>query len=78
MAVFGSFILPESRAACCSAGLSDQLLSSKWKALAGGLVVTAFPVMATARLAWPDPQFFLEDLAELLLLGSAGSRWPDG
>lgn len=52
---------------------ADQLWSSKWKALAGALVVTAFPVMATARLLSPDAQFYLEDLAGLLVLGSAGS-----
>nr|WSX54157.1 hypothetical protein OG409_37755 [Streptomyces sp. NBC_00974] len=52
---------------------ADQVWSSKWKALAGALIVTAFPVMATARLVSPDAQFFLEDFAGLLVLGSAGS-----
>ncbi|MET8768435.1 hypothetical protein [Streptomyces sp. NPDC004658] len=52
---------------------ADQVWSSKWKALAGALIVTAFPVMATARLTSPDAQFFLEDLAGLLVVGSAVS-----
>ncbi|MFD3779961.1 hypothetical protein [Streptomyces sp. NPDC058612] len=52
---------------------ADQVWSSKWKALAGALIVTAFPVMGTARLVSPDAQFFLEDFAGLLVLGSAGS-----
>ncbi|MFE9123724.1 hypothetical protein [Streptomyces sp. NPDC007172] len=52
---------------------ADRVWSSKWKALAGALVVTAFPVMATARLVSPDAQFLLMDLAGLLILGSVGS-----
>ncbi|WP_093804223.1 hypothetical protein [Streptomyces sp. Wb2n-11] len=51
----------------------DQVWSSKWKALAGALVVTAFPMMATGRLVPPAAGAFLEMLAGLLLLGSAGS-----
>ncbi|OEJ22503.1 hypothetical protein [Streptomyces subrutilus] len=52
---------------------ADQMWSSKWKVLAGALIVTAFPVMATARLAPSDARFFLEDFVRLLVLGSAGS-----
>lgn len=51
----------------------DQVWSAKWKALAGALIVTAFPVMATARLLPPDTRSFLEALAGVLVLGSAGS-----
>ncbi|MFK8845183.1 hypothetical protein [Streptomyces sp. Ac-502] len=56
----------------------DQVWSSKWKALAGALIVAAFPVMATARLVSPGARFLLEDLAGALVVGSAGSRWRDG
>src|SRR4051794_16046597 len=52
---------------------ADRVWSSKWNALAGALAVTAFPVMATARLVSPDAQFLLMDLAGLLVLGSVGS-----
>ncbi|MFK8851383.1 hypothetical protein [Streptomyces sp. Ac-502] len=52
---------------------ADRVWSSKWKALAGALIVTAFPVMATARLVPPDAQPVLVDLAGLLVVGSAGS-----
>ncbi|MEU9031453.1 hypothetical protein AB0D46_28845 [Streptomyces sp. NPDC048383] len=52
---------------------ADQVWSSKWKALAGALIVMAFPVMATARLMSPDAQFFVEHFAGLLVLGSACS-----
>ncbi|MFH8411174.1 hypothetical protein ACH4FX_41355 [Streptomyces sp. NPDC018019] len=51
----------------------DQVWSSKWKALAGTLIVAVFPVMATARLVSPGVRFLLEDLAWALVLGSAGS-----
>ncbi|MFE9374735.1 hypothetical protein ACFYM2_33885 [Streptomyces sp. NPDC006711] len=51
---------------------ADRVWSSKWKTLAGALVVTAFPVMATARVVSPDAPFLM-DLAGLLVLGSAGS-----
>ncbi|MFE4874159.1 hypothetical protein [Streptomyces sp. NPDC056682] len=51
----------------------DQMWSAKWKALAGALVVTAFPVMATARRVPSGAQFLLEDLAVLLLMGAASS-----
>ncbi|MEU9418379.1 hypothetical protein [Streptomyces sp. NPDC048272] len=52
---------------------ADQVWSAKWKALAGALIVTAFPVLATARLVSPDARFLVEDFAGLLVLGSAGS-----
>ncbi|WP_432112720.1 hypothetical protein [Streptomyces sp. S1] len=52
---------------------TDQVWSSKWKALAGALTVMAFPVMASARIVPDGVHFFLEGLAGLLLVGSAGS-----
>ncbi|MFF5639640.1 hypothetical protein [Streptomyces sp. NPDC012825] len=52
---------------------ADQVWSSKWKALAGALAVTAFPVMATARTVPDGVQSFFEGLAGLLLVGSASS-----
>ncbi|MFC7924623.1 Rrf2 family transcriptional regulator [Streptomyces cinereoruber] len=52
---------------------ADQVWSSKWKASAGALAVTAFPVMATARAVPNGAQSFFEGLAGLLLVGSAGS-----
>ncbi|MGI5485049.1 hypothetical protein [Streptomyces lavendofoliae] len=51
----------------------DQVWLSKWKALAVALVVTAYSVMATGRLVPPAAGVFLEVLAGLLFLGSAGS-----
>ncbi|WP_432066251.1 hypothetical protein [Streptomyces sp. C10-9-1] len=51
----------------------DQVWSSKWRALAEALMVTAFPVVATARLLPSEGRFFLEALAGMLVVGSAGS-----
>ncbi|MEV8606157.1 hypothetical protein AB0465_40555 [Streptomyces griseoviridis] len=45
---------------------------SKWKALAGALVVMAYAVLATARRLPSTVQLLLEDFA-VLLVGSAGS-----
>ncbi|MFE9258527.1 hypothetical protein [Streptomyces sp. NPDC006879] len=51
----------------------DRVWSSKWNALAVALFVTVYPVLGTARLVPSEGQFFLEALAGVLLVGSAGS-----
>ncbi|MFE5899874.1 hypothetical protein ACFQ67_21085 [Streptomyces sp. NPDC056488] len=57
---------------------ADQMWSAKWKALAGALIVAAFPVMATARLLPPGAQLVFEDAGGLLAVGSVcamGAGW---
>lgn len=52
---------------------ADGVWSAKWQALAGALVVTAFPVMASARLVSPEARFILEGVGGVLVVGAAGS-----